>query len=68
MSRIGDWIVRRRKARGWTRAELARRLGVAWQTLWQWETGRRIPRAESEARLVRELEKKKLKVESQKRR
>ena len=37
----------RRKAAGWTQARMAGRLHVGQPTVSQWETGRRVPDAES---------------------
>ena len=37
----------RRKAAGWTQAQMAERLNVGQPTVSQWETGRRIPDVKS---------------------
>ena len=41
---VGARIRAARESRGWSRAELAERLGVTPQGVWLWEGGRRSPR------------------------
>lgn len=54
MRYIAELIRTRREAAGLRRAELARRVGVDWRTLWRWETGKRQPRSDVLERLLRE--------------
>lgn len=41
--RFAQWITRERKARGWTREELAGFLRVDQANLWKWEQGKALP-------------------------
>ena len=52
MSRIKE----AREARGWSRAELARRLGAPIRTLEDWESGRRHPAEWIEKIIVEKIE------------
>ena len=40
---LGEAIKRARIEAGMTKAEVARRLGVDWSTIWSWEANRRVP-------------------------
>lgn len=44
MSALGDRIRRAREQRGWTQAQLAAEVGVARETIGNWETGASSPR------------------------
>lgn len=44
MSDLGDRIRRAREQRGWTQAQLAAEVGVARETIGNWETGASNPR------------------------
>ncbi len=52
---LGRRIVRHRKAKGWDRVELARRLGVTRARLGYWERGETTPPLEALIGLRREL-------------
>ena len=47
MSDIGNKIKNARKAKGLTQAQLAKRLGIAYQNIGQWESGKRSPKLET---------------------
>ena len=47
MDAVGKRIREARQAMGMTQAELAKRLGVTYQNIGQWENGKRIPRVET---------------------
>ncbi|HEV8578741.1 MAG TPA: helix-turn-helix transcriptional regulator [Thermoanaerobaculia bacterium] len=55
LEEVGRRIVRLREKRGWTRADLARRLGVPRGRLAHWERGENTPPLEVLAALRREL-------------
>jgi len=40
---LGEAIKKARLEAGLTKAEIARRLGVDWTTVWSWEVNRRVP-------------------------
>lgn len=44
---IGERISTSRGRRGWTKAELARRIGKSWRLLHKWESGEQSPDRES---------------------
>jgi len=48
-------IIEFREAQGWTKAELARQIGVHWNTVNEWEKGNHIPKGSTALRLL-ELE------------
>ena len=54
-----------RQSRGWSLEEMARRLGVSYQTLWRWEAGKYCPADSKHVRTLkrwaREDERKKVK-------
>lgn len=54
MSGLGDRIRAAREAKGWTQAELAQKVGVARETVGNWETGVSSPRNKT-GRLVQVL-------------
>lgn len=39
-----DWLVEHRKQHNLTQSELASKLGVSQQVVWQWESGNRTPK------------------------
>lgn len=47
MNTVGERIREARQDREMTQAELAKRLGVAYQNIGQWESGKRIPKVET---------------------
>ncbi|MFP5289325.1 MAG: helix-turn-helix transcriptional regulator [Thermoanaerobaculia bacterium] len=55
-SELGRRIIRTRIRRGWTQAELARRLGVPRERLGKWERGLNAPSLEDLAALSEVLE------------
>jgi transcriptional regulator with XRE-family HTH domain len=48
-------LARRYAAHGLTRAEFARRVGAAYQTVWRWERGQCVPTGEHVAAIERVL-------------
>jgi transcriptional regulator with XRE-family HTH domain len=54
---LGDRIRRAREEKGWTQAELGRRLGVSNVTVGRWETGLRVPRMRYLRILANQLDK-----------
>lgn len=42
-TRLGYWIEQARSQRGLTRQQLAQSLGVAYTTVYMWETGQKVP-------------------------
>src|SRR5262245_28432239 len=55
LAELGRRLVRLREAKGWTRGELARRLGVTRERLGTWERGTRTPPLNALIGLRREL-------------
>ena len=49
---LGERISAFREDKGFSREGLARKLGVSRQTVWYWETGRRMPRQKALAKLA----------------
>lgn len=52
---IGEQIKNARKNAGMTQSELARKLNIPYQSIGQWETGRRIPKRETLEKISRAL-------------
>ena len=46
VSRTASWIRNRRKARGWSQTQLAKKVGATQAQVSQWETGKAAPRPE----------------------
>ena len=55
-SEFARLLRQKRKAKGITREELGQFLGVCYQTVFDWEVGRRIPRSETMRKLKNYLE------------
>ena len=53
---VGTRIRSMRKARGMTQATLAKKLGVAYQNVGQWESGKRVPTLETLSRIADALD------------
>lgn len=43
MELLGDKLKHCRKIKGWTQEQLARNLGVSWNTVQRWESGKTLP-------------------------
>lgn len=55
LAEFGERLVRLREARGWTRSELARRLGMSRERLAHWERGEHNPQLDALLALRRVL-------------
>ncbi|HIX14095.1 MAG TPA: helix-turn-helix domain-containing protein [Candidatus Anaerofilum faecale] len=56
MDTIGTRIKQARLSKGMTQAELANRLGVAYQNIGQWESGKRIPKMKNLVKISEALD------------
>lgn len=52
---FGEWLVMARRANGYSRKRLARRLRVDESTIWRWETNRKRPTARLLGRIGQSL-------------
>lgn len=52
MATVGELIRAERKKKGWTQSELAKRLGISYVGVAQWENGSRNPKLETRQRIA----------------
>lgn len=53
---LGELIEIKRKRKGWSKRELARRVGCTDVAVWKWETNRSVPRVHMIVRLCSHLD------------